>query len=246
MERIIKLFLAMVMILSTITSFSQQVRLVIDAKAIKQATENQAWQLAAEVPHNQLLDTIYSLQSEIVEKTGAIASIKWLHKQSLQNTKGFDPESSFYKDIAKTATDIIDMTPDVIYAVLNSSFVNQANSILKIGELSNQCSQLVNDFINIVNNGKIKNPLLNTSSASSVKNSDDGANMLDRDERLKIATKICYDLKSVKAQLNRIKFLCSYGDWTNLIQEVDKESWAKVNRGKDIADELIKQWRNTK
>lgn len=221
-----------------------QIKINFDYKTAAAVTANAAMQGAIEFEHNETLKKIYQKQDSIRDKSIQILSYKQLSLETLKNIKGFETESWYYKDIYDTALKISELTPTVYNAIKNSSFVNKANATAGVFELVSRCSQCVNDFINIVTNGKAKNPLKSTSSKNDIQNKNDGHNYLDRRERMNMACQISYDLKRIKNQLNRILFLCSYGDWTQLISQIDKKTWQNAYAGKTIADGLIKQWKS--
>lgn len=245
MERLIKFFFCASCLLTTFSIHSQW-RIVIDAKAVKQVIENTAMQMAAELAHNAYLDSALNKQNEIMGMTTAIAASKELNMTTLQNTKGFDEESMFYMDIQRTAKDIANITPELFSSIKNSKWTNKATFTKRAVDLGFKCAQYVNNYINIVNNGKTANPLKETSFGENIETTTDGSNILDRKERLDMARQISYDLKSILRELRQMQFLCTYGDWTDLIREVDKETFNSVENGKSISESLIRQWNKGK
>lgn len=243
MEQLIKLILVNLSVICCV-SVNAQYRVVLDKDAIKQVMENTAFQIGIETLHNIELDSILSKQKSLAEKSLTLQAISILEKQTLQNTNDFDVESTYYKEIERTAKNIAEMTPDLLSAIKNSKFVNQLNFTSRAIDLGLKCSQYVNDYVNIVNNGKVKNPLEGSYLSDNVVVSNDGDNYLDRYERLGIAKKIADDLKSINNELNYMLFLCSYGDWTDLVKSVDRETWVNMNTSKTFSDDLIKRWNN--
>ena len=245
MERLIKLFFVAAGVFSSTAAFSQW-RVVIDGKAVIQVIENTAMQMAAELSHNAYLDSTLNKQNEIMGMTTAIAASKELNMTTLQNTNGFGDDSMFYKDIERTAKDIASITPELFSSIKNSKWTNKATFTKRAVDLGFKCAQYVNNYINIVNNGKAVNPLQGTSFAENIVSTTDGANILDRKERLDLARQISYDLKKILQELQQMQFLCTYGDWTEMVREIDRESWNSVNEGKAISERLIKEWNNTR
>lgn len=218
------------------TAYSQW-RIVLDPKAVAQVEANTAMQLATENAHNAQLDSVLSKQKEILDKTSAIAASKELALQTLNNIEGFGVESMWYKQIAKTSKQIVDVSPKILTSLKNSGIENKALITIKVSDLVSKATQCVNDFVNIVNNSKVRNPL-NSSSAGK----GDGHNLLDRYERMTLAAQIYGDLQKIKRQLNYMYEICESGSWSDLIYAIDHRSWAKLSAGKMVADNLINQW----
>lgn len=218
-----------------------QWRIVLDPKAVAQVEANTALQLAAEHSHNSQLDTILSQQKEILEKSASLAASKELALKTLENIEGFGVESMWYKQIVKTSKQIAEISPEIVSSVKNSGIENKAIVIVKVGDLSLKATQCVKDFISIVNNSKISNPLKTSSS-----DKNDGYNLLDRYERMTLAAQIYGDLEKIKRQLNYMLYMCESGSWADLLYTIDHNTWAKLNAGKMISDNLINQWNRIK
>lgn len=228
-----------VFLLSASSVFSQ--RVVVDARTTAQVVENMIIQLAVENQHNQILDTISSKQEEILVKTSAIYASKELTMQTLQNVKGFGIESMYYKEISITSLKIADLSTQAISAIKKSSMINKANAVLAVGNLSLKTTQLVNDFVNIVTNCTVENPL-KKNGLDGAEEKKDSHNLLDRYERMNLAAQISYDLKKIKGQLNAIIFYANYGDWGTLVKQLDHKTWATLFNCKIISDKLVNQW----
>lgn len=223
--------------LLTVGSSYSQWRIVLDPRAVAQLEANTAMQLATEYEHNAQLDTILVKQEEIVKKTSAISAAKELTLQTLENIEGFGVESSYYKSIGKTAGDIIDNAPKVLKAIQNSGIENKLLMATKVGDLVDKTSQYVNDFVSIVSNAKVQNPI-----KSGISGKGDGHNLLDRYERLTVAISVYDGLKNVKKELNYMLFMAEYGTWADLIHRIDRRTWANLNSGKATSETLIRQW----
>lgn len=241
----VRIYLVIILLsLNVCAAKSQFWNVNMDIKTAEQITANTLLQAAMEVPHNLMLDSINSIQEEKAFKYTTIAEYKNLALMTYKNIKGFDEESIYYKQIVKTAVYIADQTPGIISAISKSNLVNKANVILSANKLLTKGYQCVNDFVNIVGNAKIQNPL-QVKASNSITKADDGENILDRYERLGLAQKILGDLKSVSSQLQYIKYLAEHSTPEDLMRTLDFKSLANIYQGKTIANNLIQQWNRT-
>ena len=134
-------------------------RVVIDPWTAGQVAENTASQKLIEEQHNTRLDSISSKQQKIMQYTAAMETIKELYKISMQNITGFGEETKYYGEICQLTLDIMTNVPTVLEYIASSPVKNY---ILCVNEISNvvlETEGLVADFVDIVNNGKIHNPL---------------------------------------------------------------------------------------
>ena len=133
-------------------------RVVVDPWTAAQVVANTGAQTLIEKQHNGRLDSIRSKQQKIMEYTATMAVIKETYQLTLQNISGFGEESKYYGEIIGCATDILTDVPQVIKSISGSP---GKNTLLCMNELTNivaETKQLVTDFVDIVNNGKIRNP----------------------------------------------------------------------------------------
>lgn len=221
------------------TIFSQ--RLVVDAKAIELVGKNMGSQMAIETPHNSYLDSIKGKQEDLVFKTGQMAAIAETLKITYRNVSGFKEESAFYKAMAKYALSIASNSSKVISAIGKSNMPGKARMILEVGSIVSASTQLVNDFIGIVTNCNVKNPLQGKSSDTG-KAEKDGYNMLNRNDRLSIAISIVSDLKKLDRELLYMQWYAMYSNWSNVVWRIDSDTWRSYYGGKEIAEGIIKNW----
>ena len=229
--------------LVTLCSFGfaeAQWRIVLDPKAVAQVEANTVMQMATENAHNAQLDTVLSKQEEILQKTASIAAAKELTLKTLENIEGFGTESVYYKQIAKTSKQIAEISPKIITSLKTSKIENKALVTLKVSDLVGKATQCVNDFVSIVNNSRISNPV-----GKSAGSKNDGHNLLDRYERMTLACQIYGDLVKIRRQLDYMLSMCESGSWVDLVNAIDHRGWAKLMAGKTIADNLINQWNKT-
>lgn len=175
--------LYIICMVTTFGAFSQY-RVVMDPYCIKAVSTNMATQKAIEDEHNKRLDSISSKQNKLEQYTVSMATIKELYKVTMENVSGFCTESKYYVEIGRCALDIVLDVPELVKVVNKAKF---ANKLLCLNELANvvtQTQQLVADFVNIVNNSKVENPLKGQATAEK---KSDGYNLLDRYERLTLS-----------------------------------------------------------
>ena len=220
-------------------SLSAQYRVVIDPYCIEAVGQNLATQKAIEGEHNKRLDSIASKQNKLEQYTVSMATIKELYKVTMENISGFGTESKYYTEIGRCALDIVLDVPELVKVVNKAKF---ANKVLCLNELANvvtQAQQLVGDFVNIVNNAKIENPL--KGQATSEKKSD-GYNLLDRYERLTLANRIYSDLMSIRYKIQGMMAMAQYATMNDLFFAIDPEGWANVMVMKNQVNGLVLSW----
>ena len=220
-------------------SLSAQYRVVIDPYCIEAVGQNLATQKAIEGEHNKRLDSIASKQNKLEQYTVSMATIKELYKVTMENISGFGTESKYYTEIGRCALDIVLDVPELVKVVNKAKF---ANKVLCLNELANvvtQTQQLVGDFVNIVNNARIENPL--KGHATSEKKSD-GYNLLDRYERLTLANRIYSDLMSIRYKIQGMMAMAQYATMNDLFFAIDPEGWANVMVMKNQVNGLVLSW----
>ena len=219
-----------------------QYRVVTDPQTTATVLSNLATQVAIENEHNKRLDSISSKQKNIELYTVSMATMKEVYKLTMENIKGFGEESWYYTEIGRCAFDIIKDVPELAKVFKDAKWHNQ---LLCLGELTGvvtKTQKLVNDFVNIVNNGKIRNPL-GDSAAESGKN--DGYNFLDRYERLTIANRIYTDLLELRYKVQGMMAMAEYATMHDLFFSIDPEGWANVMVMQNAVSGLIDDWNNT-
>ena len=196
MEKVkFKSLLALLLILTTATPSFAIWKVVTDPHCLKVVTTNLATQKAIEGQHNHRLDSIASKKKKLELYTVSMATIKELYKVTLENVKGFGTESKYYTEIGRCAYDIILDVPELVKTVNKAKFSNKLMCLNELGNLVVETQRLVGDFVNIVNNARIDNPLKGQGTA---KKQSDGHNMLDRYERLTVANRIYTDLMNIR------------------------------------------------
>lgn len=218
-------------------------QVMTDPYCLKAVTTNLATQKAIEGQHNHRLDSIASKKKKLELYTVSMATIKELYKLTLENVKGFGTESKYYVEIGRCAYDIIRNVPELVQTVNRAKFSNKLLCLNELGNLVVETQQLVGDFVNIVNNAKIDNPLKGQGTAPK---QGDGHNMLDRYERLTVANCIYTDLMNIRYKVEGMMMMAQYATLNDLFFAIDPEGWANVVTMKNQVDGLVRDWNGLK
>lgn len=234
----LKLLIVFLIISACFTTASAW-KVVIDPYCLKAVTTNLASQKAIEDQHNKRLDSISAKQNKLEQYTVSMATITELYKVSMENISGFGTESKYYVEIGLCAFDIVKSVPELVKTVSNAKFSNKALCLNELGNLTAQTQQLVADFVNIVNNGKIRNPLQGQATAET---KNDGYNFLDRYDRLTVANKIYTDLLEIRYKVQAMMAMARYATKDDLFFAIDPEGWANMKVMQNQVGMLIINW----
>jgi len=215
-------------------------KLVIDPYCVIQWGKNMTTVEAMEQAHNAELKEVKKEQDKIAEYTATMAVIKEAYKETMANIKGFGTESKYYVEIGTTAYEIITRIPKLVKTISNSKFEGKVACITELTNIASRTQQLVADFVNIVNNAKVENPLKGN---ATTKKKGDGYNFLSRYDRLNVAIRIYTDLNSINYKLEYMEYLAQYTTWNSLFFKVDPKGWANIVGGKLIAESIINDWK---
>ena len=244
MEKVRIKFMLVVFMVMAATNQSYAIwQVVTDPYCLKAVTTNHATQKAIEGQHNHRLDSIASKKKKQELYTVSMATIKELYKLTLENVKGFGTESKYYVEIGRCAYDIIRDVPELVQTVNRAKFSNKLLCLNELGNLVVETQQLVGDFVNIVNNAKIDNPLKGQGTAPK---QGDGHNMLDRYERLTVANCIYTDLMNIRYKVEGMMMMAQYATLNDLFFAIDPEGWANVVTMKNQVDGLVRDWNGLK
>ena len=214
-------------------------KVVIDPYCLKAVTTNLASQKAIEDQHNKRLDSISAKQNKLEQYTVSMATITELYKVTMENISGFGTESRYYVEIGLCAFDIVKSVPGLVKTVGKANFANKALCLNELGNLTAQTQQLVADFINIVNNGKVQNPLKGQATAET---KSDGYNFLDRYDRLTVANRIYTDLLEIRYKVQAMTAMARYATKDDLFFAIDPEGWANMKVMQNQVGMLILNW----
>ena len=200
---------------------------------------NTASQKLIEDQHNQRLDSIASKKQKVELYSVSMATIKELYKLTMENISGFGTESLYYKEIGTCAFDILKDVPELINTVNKAKFKNKLACLTELGGLVMETQQLVGNFVNIVNNAKVQNPLKGQGTAEK---KSDGYNLLDRYERLSLANRIYTDLMEIRYKVEGMMLMAQFATANDLFFAIDPEGWANVVTMKNQVGGLIQDW----
>ena len=193
MGKIKKAILAIVAMLLSAHSANAWVRVVYDINSTAAVGANTAFQKIIEDSHNTRLDSIRSKQAKIMSYTASMQTIKELYRMSMQNVSGFGEESAYYKQMAENFLQVPGNTARAVKAINRCPGINYVNSLNEIVNIQAEVVGLIEDFADIVNNGKVDLSAFtsgkrNDKPPAFLKNAEsgkgDGYNFLDRYERL--------------------------------------------------------------
>lgn len=214
-------------------------RVVIDKDCLKIVASNAASQKLVEDQHNMRLDSIASKKKKVELYSVSMATIKELYKLTMENVSGFGTESRYYKEIGLCAFDIVRNVPELAKTVNKAKFSNKLLCLNELGNLVTETQQLVGNFVNIVNNGKITNPLKGEAAAGK---KDDGYNLLDRYERMSLANGIYTNLMEIRYKVEGMLLMARYATMSDLFFAIDPEGWANVMAMRNSVDGLVMDW----
>lgn len=232
-------FIVVAVLFSCVLTTHAAWRVVIDSKTIATVAANAASQKLIEGKHNNRLDSVNAKQQRLMKYTTSMAAIKELYKLSMQNVTGFGEESRYYAEIVSLSADIFKDIPVVLKQLGKSPGKNYILCLNEMTNLVTETKGLVHDFVDIVNNGKVRNPLSSATSGSR----DDGYNFLDRYERLTLANRIYSRLLEIHYKLEIITMMGQFGQgWNEILLAIDVETWASFFTARNQVDGLIDNW----
>ena len=240
-SKFIKLRFVLSMLLLVIASTPMYAgwKVVIDKNCVKVVTSNTASQKLIEDQHNQRLDSITAKKKKVELYSVSMATIKELYKLTMENVSGFGTESHYYKEIGSCAFDILKDVPELIKTVNQAKFTNKLYCLTELGGLVMETQQLVGNFVNIVNNAKVQNPLKGQGTAEK---KNDGYNLLDRYERLTLANSIYTGLMEIRYKVEGMMLMAQYATVNDLFFAIDPEGWANIVTMKNQVGGLIRDW----
>lgn len=235
----LRYILVLVFVIAASTQAFAGWRVVIDKNCLKIVASNTASQKLIEDKHNQRLDSIASKKKKVELYSVSMATIKELYKLSMENVSGFGAESRYYKEIGLCAFDIVRNVPELVKTVNKAKFSNKLLCLNELGNLVAETQQLVGNFVNIVNNGKVSNPLKGEATAEK---KNDGYNLLDRYERMSLANGIYTNLMEIRYKVEGMLLMARYATMNDLFFAIDPEGWANIMTMRNSVDGLVMDW----
>lgn len=211
-----------------------------DVETIEQVTSNSLIQKLYNDQQNQQVNSINERQTKLAELLGVISANKVLLREAYKNVVGFKKESRIYISIYNVGGNIIKHSEDAITAINKSKLTGKSIAILRIGSLVADAVTLGKFFADIVSNGTVKNPIEDPNTPS--QSNSDGANLLNRHERLKMAYSILGKLCEIDRKLVNITYVCRFASADRLLREVDRESYINMLTAKRHMNGVIASW----
>lgn len=134
-------------------------RVVSDPWTTAKVAANTASQKVIEEKHNERLDSMSAKQQKIMQYTAAMQTVRELYQLTMENITGFGEETKYYGEICHLTFEIMENVPVVLDYISHSPVRNYVLCISEIADVVTETEGLVADFVDIVNNGKIHNPL---------------------------------------------------------------------------------------
>ena len=134
-------------------------RVFVDPQTTAQVAANTASQKLIEEQHNARLDSMSAKQQKIMQYTAAMQTVRELYQLTMENIMGFGEETKYYGEICQLTLEIMENVPVVIDYISHSPVKNYVLCLSEIADVVTETEGLVADFVDIVNNGKIHNPL---------------------------------------------------------------------------------------
>jgi hypothetical protein len=224
-------------------------RVVYDPWTTGQVGANTTAQKLIENKHNERLDTISEKQKKILQYTATMEGIKELYHLTMTNVRGFGEETAYYKEIFLLSADILSGIPTVTKYIASNPVKNYVLCLNELADIVIETEGLIHDFIDVVNNGKIKlpdNPIIRQKIPNGGgrynMGQGDGYNFMDRYTRLTLANKIYSRLLEMKYKMDVMVMMCQFGTWGEVFFAIDPESWASVYQASSMVDGIIRDW----
>lgn len=212
-----------------------------DVKTTEQVVWNTVLQKSVERVHNQQVDSVKQRQNKLMEMTAAYSGLKDVFMITLENAKGFGAESGIYRSIVTTSLNIVSHAVTATSAITKSNLVGKTIAATRMYDLIVEAAHFGNMFFDIVNNAEVANPLTSKMPSAEAAQKDK-YNFLNRHERLMMALKISVELKKIDRQLVMITYYCQNNTLSDLLLNIDRETWVTYHYANFSAKKLINSW----
>lgn len=236
----LKLIVFIVFVFSMLNAQSAWLQINTDYKTIEAVNANTAAALAEMELQNNMVDSIKKKQLKLGELLGEMSMYKGFIRDTQKNINGFKAESAYFKSIVRTGCNIVNHATEAYSEINRSKLVSKINASLKVASLITDAVSLGQAFADIVANGKVQHPMKEVEGAKSGKG--DGANLLNRHERLKLANDILYRMRMIDRDLWAIAWTARTSTATDLIRKVDRKGYFKAIQAKYEIKSIISQW----
>lgn len=235
----LKLITLVLGVLCSIPSDAFGYNINTDTKTIGWLSNNITTQTASNELQNTQVDSIKKKQTKLAEQVLTILLNKELMFQTYQNVSGFKQESRYYKNMVAVGRDIVDHSVEATKAIYKSKLVGKTNALLEVSGLVTNAIGLGKAFADIVTNSKVPNPIKHPDAMSG---GGDGHNLLNRQERLRLANDILVRLRSIDQTLQYIIFVSYSSNLKDLVRRLDRESYNKYIMANVHINEIIGKW----
>lgn len=235
-----RLILGLMLLLGATSGAAQSISGNVDWKTLKAIEGNQAIVVAVEEVRNKGLAGEEKSKKKIAELTGAIAAIKTLYGQTLENIHGFDEETRMYKDIYESAVQIARLLPKAGIELAKRPY-SMIACAKDLADLTTDATNALKVFTNIVNNGKLSIKIGDLDSGGS----NDANNLLNRSDRYYMASLALQNLQEVQWELEALVAMAEYCNSISFaIRSIDIDSWCNAVYAFDIASSVIDEFNN--
>lgn len=171
-----------------------------DLVSIGAVGKNTLYLKQREAQHKARLDSVITKQKKILKYTTEMATLRELHYSSLQNTEFQGKDSKIYKNSLDLTNQIIYGVPQLMAKVQSTDWKSRGEIISKLENICLESKNLMEDYVTIVAGQKTKN-----------RAGGDGANFLERFDRLNMAKQINLKLRKNVKSLSILSYqLVSY------------------------------------
>lgn len=218
-----------------------------DFTSLKQLTMNTAAASAAETAYNKSLDTQQKKVEKSAKYSTAIAGAKNLYYLAKSNVSAFKQESPIYKQIAAAAISIATLTPQLATAMKKNPKAAPV-AVKRSLEIYSEVAELVNEYRVVVANSTVSNPLKGISQMEAVsKETKDGYNLIDPDQRYVLAQKLLADLLNLEFRVKMmIVSIEGINNILDIYQEVDFKGWSYIVDAESLSKNIVNDWNNFK
>lgn len=213
----------------------------VDAQAVLAWTVGSTYITQLETGNNNLITNTKDATDSIQRKTAQMALWSEGIKAVMADSDEFGKESVFYRMMLKEMEYIVKANTDLIAAAKARPGFSSTAILAKGWSLTVNGAHIVNDFCNIVNNGKIDNPF----KLAGVEKHKDGGNYMQREKRLMLVVTLLNDIQDLRRQLQVLVIGCRYWGVFDLWRNVDYRSWARMIGMDANARYAITMWNRT-
>ncbi|MCM1337414.1 MAG: hypothetical protein NC187_07670 [Candidatus Amulumruptor caecigallinarius] len=213
----------------------------VDAQAVLAWTVGSTYITQLETGNNNLITNTKDATDSIQRKTAQMALWSEGIKAVMADCDEFGKESVYYQMMVDEMAAIVKANTELIAAAKARPGFSTAAILAKGWSLTVNGAHIVNDFCNIVNNGKIDHPF----KLAGVEKHKDGGNYMQREKRLRLTVTLLGNIQDLRRQLQILVIGCRYWGLTDLLCNLDYRSWATLIGMDANARYSINLWNRT-